>query len=897
MKNICRPFTLFSDFLPPGEEAREWDYLSFGYFDGLNVGENLFASGKTGFEELWNYTVQQKRKLNGSYSEQTIFGFRCDEDTDVRESNFWEHNNDMEYPFLFIVLIQDAQRGKKLTELWEGRRALEVELSDDSMQAISYLTLDTSDLLLVLKCREYERGAKTIDGFHTGLKDTVLQKMGWQLRYSYSICSVRKEVLNDVKKAAKIRGIINTVHIHVIEKYPGSIEKIYNDIKKKFPGKTDKRSVLGCNDEVIILKDIPWNDFLLFYADQEGLLNHSSQEYRSHIIGVTTILGEASSERKDTSRRCKAINSETLSEMLRKKISREDFFSVSENGSCQAVKKGLLSILNSLEKYEKAQFDDYTFISSIKPMEILIRLIEEAGQYEISKYAGFYEFLEGFNLYTQNSVHSDRQFTEVPDFNIRIYDTPVKMNAFYNAVIAELKKLLNTLNEDRVKRQYEFLACPGVVDNMQVREIYHSVSDALRLFLVDIPEKQVFDPKLMMIMLSHEISHFVGRGIRKRDYRLECMNIMLAKVFVRYLRQSLRQETAAKGIAEEEEHFGYIAGDEYWSSLEREVKKQLLRLMPLERENRFIEKRFTKMDEDKKEWWKKYLNKYSDYTRMLVHLLPEHMNLICWDERLFLYPVQREELYQLGRGETSENARSKAEKLKYIIDECKMNFVNFSEWNRERISVYSVVDKMVYLFKECFADLGAVLLLNLSIKDYLWAFLKSAADQGMNAESIIESDDLLRILLISYSMMYGQDGCSATWKSGDLTAFAEGGEENYKLAVELDWGLRVYFSDEAMEDRAGDDEWDSFQNSAALIEIAKYLVRCRQDYEKAIKKDGASRKQKELVNIFAVCKEENIEIVISQIQIYIDAYRKNMDQELRTSLKALKAELAALQEG
>ncbi len=44
MQNICRPFVLYNDFLPPGSEIHEtWDYLAFGYYDGLSVGENLFS--------------------------------------------------------------------------------------------------------------------------------------------------------------------------------------------------------------------------------------------------------------------------------------------------------------------------------------------------------------------------------------------------------------------------------------------------------------------------------------------------------------------------------------------------------------------------------------------------------------------------------------------------------------------------------------------------------------------------------------------------------------------------------------------------------------------------------------------------------------------------------------
>lgn len=37
--NVCRPFVLYNDFLPPDTEPhREWQYLVLGYFDGIMVG-------------------------------------------------------------------------------------------------------------------------------------------------------------------------------------------------------------------------------------------------------------------------------------------------------------------------------------------------------------------------------------------------------------------------------------------------------------------------------------------------------------------------------------------------------------------------------------------------------------------------------------------------------------------------------------------------------------------------------------------------------------------------------------------------------------------------------------------------------------------------------------------
>ena len=60
MRNIGRPFTLYSDFLPSGKESRKWQYLAFGYFDGVNVGDNLFEDGEWNLEKMWQHSEKEK---------------------------------------------------------------------------------------------------------------------------------------------------------------------------------------------------------------------------------------------------------------------------------------------------------------------------------------------------------------------------------------------------------------------------------------------------------------------------------------------------------------------------------------------------------------------------------------------------------------------------------------------------------------------------------------------------------------------------------------------------------------------------------------------------------------------------------------------------------------------
>ena len=152
MKNICRPFILYSDFLPPVKECREWKYLSFGYYDGVDVEENLFNDDKWDLNKLWDTISKRKKKLSGSYTEKIIFGFRTEEDDEKRDEEFW--STQKAFPFLFLVLLQNRDKGEKLISLWEKRKGLEAEIEKEGVKAISYLTLDNSDLLLVLGCKE-----------------------------------------------------------------------------------------------------------------------------------------------------------------------------------------------------------------------------------------------------------------------------------------------------------------------------------------------------------------------------------------------------------------------------------------------------------------------------------------------------------------------------------------------------------------------------------------------------------------------------------------------------------------------------------------------------------------------------------------------------------------------
>lgn len=89
------------------------------------------------------------------------------------------------------------------------------------------------------------------------------------------------------------------------------------------------------------------------------------------------------------------------------------------------------------------------------------------------------------------------------------------------------------------------MICPGENGQMEVKEIMPRVSNEERLFLVGVPESQMYAPKLMCIMLGHEIAHFAGTSIRCRESRAKSLAKMCARMIVLSMQAYLANESDA----------------------------------------------------------------------------------------------------------------------------------------------------------------------------------------------------------------------------------------------------------------------------------------------------------------------------------------------------------------
>ena len=753
----------------------------------------------------------------------------------------------------------------------------------------TYLTLDNSDLILVLMSKSYTEGAELIDFLHRG--KGFLEKTDWMLSYSYTTASLYKEVLNSDTPMGE--ETVSFVYIYAIEKFPGSIDYVYNELLERVGEtflKKEKQSTLGCNDELIVLENIPWKMFRELYKDKEGILNHSSSFYQKYLLGVTTIIGKTTqTDPHKVSIETESLETgqETLSRILMERFERIILEKGEDSVRLHGLLKNLYQVLNSMQRFETTSFPDYMFRSILLPLNMVSDLMEKAfdEDRENDLFESFHSLFKGINLYAQNSIKSDRQFTQSLDFNIRLYHTPVKLNAFYNAYLYNLKNYLSSLDRYAEKHEYEFIACPGMNDNMQVQELFSSLSEIKKIYLVSIPEKQIYDMKLMMVMLGHEVGHFVGREIRSRDVRSGVMVKILSHITVCYYREELDREYPCCS------ELNMI--EEFWESLEMKIESEVSDCLDRYEDPDYLRSKFSGIDDEGIEEWCSDFGKYEFYSRILNELLKECIEDVLFEkeEKLFSYLLEKEYIQKLGKKGEKEAAAARNALWRYLRS-ITFRWISFTKWNRHRQCISAVMELLVEFVKECVADLMVILTLKLSMYDYLQSLLQCAEDQDAGRK--LDTKSLLRAILVT-RCMHGERSVQQEfqWGNEEIAFIRRSGDPALNnLKNQILKGMEYYFGVDSNtvcvpEPQYRDTALWFFSDSTVLTLIARYLRSCKKKFNE----NNTQRQQQEaLQEIYQKIGNSDIENVTLEIQKYISNYQRLIEDRIQQLILEKRSE-------
>ncbi len=173
-------------------------------------------------------------------------------------------------------------------------------------------------------------------------------------------------------------------------------------------------------------------------------------------------------------------------------------------------------------------------------------------------------YFTALNTLSLCTMHSERQFIHAPAFNAVYFEIPPKMLAFYNAITDHIASLLA---EDEGKKYY-FSITPDYRSDIYVKplNIHYKKDTTKHLAIINLPEKYFYQPEKAIMLLAHEVGHYVGE--RNRKERAESIFEMVGLLLLQYTPLRIHNHTVRLFAKE----FGSYLNDQYQSNLRVPVR-------------------------------------------------------------------------------------------------------------------------------------------------------------------------------------------------------------------------------------------------------------------------------------------------------------------------------------
>lgn len=826
--NILRAITFYNNFIPPATAEIDWQFCCFGVVDGINISSQILCGTDENIVmKIWDQRKVFCNSLIGKWNAQQIYGIRHD-DPD-KENVFWENDNTA-FPFFFFCRIQCDDN--KIS-LWKKRDAFEQEIqSDAKVRAITYLTYDNSDLIMILKTSDYKTGAGIINELHQRKKLSFDSDSPHYLKNSFTTFAVRYDYISKIDDTKRQQlntdlVMIKNAYVSLISKSRKDISNIQMAIEKRIHKEIKRVPILGTQDEMLVIDDIGWGDFLRLYDKENGVFNNSvTQPYILNASGVTTNIAVE----LDPVAPNEIIDEDVYtSKIYTKTESIREFLNSEIDDNMMEIKH----ILNVLPKFNGVAFNDYIIFPVLKPLETLLELMNT------QKYnkEPFYEFLRSFCMYVQSSSLSDRHAAQIMGFNTKIYDIPIRLNAFYNAYLYMIKTLLNT----EENKTFDFIAFPGMNNFVKVSGLYEEAIKDKHLIKAEIPEASFYHMHDMMMILAHETAHYVGTELRKRDTRKPAIIHSYAHVYVCYMRSGLKA--------------GIVSDLSVWEDVLARVDATLLSALESKTETNsepHLRQLFDKDD-------------HMSQLQILIHRMMCEIAQFSLDG--IFAPV-------LGRMEQSDS-----EDARKYFHEMSARFLSDQPARASDTSSKTVLELLGSIYRESFADLMAILLLEADPKDYFDSLIRNAIEQDMNLDDFCKSEVMLRTTCITMCMLNDNKN-KEIWVQ-QLENYNDEKWVQIGRAAFLLWE-HLRKKDIVPDASYADNVHFALRDKNILISCIHYLSECKEAFEKleSLKRDEIGELRR-MFQCFSPKKEISAEEQLIKLEEAINIYKKMLSGELQ----------------
>lgn len=753
-ENIFRAFSFFNDRSSSANKIGEnidadvQAFHTLGYFDKfvtrkIQIKENELPN----MNELWvainrmnEGLIDTKNDKVRDESFQNIFGVALqDEDSDIEicDKSFWNNNY---YAYTFVILVQFYNKSelklKEKIDLYKKSfiKAVEDRLDNykscfidgvyDELEDMEYLNnISFESKFLITDYITYDRY-----DYILAVKSNFYLPIVSAMQQLYAL-KVDDKVL--AVKSFTVPAFNNNAESLINEKVPSiSIECSYNESNMYLYNKNN-------SEWFEVEKYLSWfcDDFLairlypetirqkqnLFYISGEHDLRINAQNVR--MADILNTIGELSSDylygfsttinvphKKINCASCKS-NNYTTDGLVEKIVAcSRKIVALEEQGYPKELTKTLHQINSGLSAIRPviSQYRGYGFYSLFTEFEFYLKMLLGVDKNSSNSIVKAFEVAKAFGSALLTTIRSDFRGFQIPTFNANLYYAPTKLLVFYRAFISSLLKSYSKFN----KRSNEhFIICIENKINIDVEQklkVDNGDKKVLRFFVCRMSEKNLYSIKDTMIQLNHEIAHYGLGVIRDRRQRAKYLVDSFIKAYLLLFRLYLYNSCfKEKTDSSYRPYLEYIACKAFAT---------------------------------------KFVNLHKEY--LLLDIMNDPCESFYFNDTVNLigkkYAQKKEYFTEAIYADIMNNVKGDSNN----INEMYRNYTDFCALLRDSLEqagnqvfvdskdkkISKVCFLLEYCFKECFADVVAILTLRLKPMDYLKALINANEDNRIDSD-------------------------------------------------------------------------------------------------------------------------------------------------------------------
>lgn len=537
------------------------DYSSWGYYDGIIVGKKI-ASHEMLFEKLTNSCISQIwsgigtciEKSDGTYSKQNIGIFRCKTSKEDPSEEFWSQF-ECGSPY-FTVSFANLKNSFDYVNI---KNKLESKLNfskqNSFLKCLVYYTFDNADIIIFNQSNSLDM----LSGAITKLEEDE------NFAYVHSIMGVSEKFLECCETNVisywngmdcHIKESLSEISINIVTSGEKDlIKKIGFLLKQQAdnPGFGLKNytnmTYAYVSDHKSIVISIPNTDVqsLLGMMKKGGFITHENPLYNTSILNIETEIKIQANNINWSDLKEPNIQNTNVEELklwcgkLIEKYKRQIIIATEQNNEGMiAYWRALIQTLNTLSQYEGFETSKSIFYLLYPVLKMFTSQLDEAlvsANFSIGTQNGsnlnkikkaIDEFITDVNAVIYHTVHTDQVFLMIPGYTGTTYSIPLKLCLFYQEIS---RKIIYVLNDKPY--QYNCFLVPRMEARTVTKLIQMGVCPDDRLISFLVSQRILYRPRHFILILTHELAHYVGAEIRDREYRknliIELLSLYLAE--------------------------------------------------------------------------------------------------------------------------------------------------------------------------------------------------------------------------------------------------------------------------------------------------------------------------------------------------------------------------------